>query len=125
MEMKLCAPILRMPAWAMRFRISACASFYYRFRLTLATARRLAVQEFGTAKGLEPDYEVDLSNCTLYMNGGPIAWRQGELSEITMSEEVQEPRNGLPCKYMECTLYFKRWTAFAGHRQRHQPQQPE
>lgn len=25
------------------------------FRLTLATARRLAVQEFGTAKGLEPD----------------------------------------------------------------------
>lgn len=67
MEMKLCAPILRMPAWVMRFRISACASFYYRFRLTLATARRLAVQKFGTAKGLEPDYEVDLSNCTLYM----------------------------------------------------------
>lgn len=28
------------------------------FRLTLATARRLAVQEFGTAKGLEPDYDV-------------------------------------------------------------------
>ena len=25
------------------------------FRLTLAAARRLAVQEFGTAKGLEPD----------------------------------------------------------------------
>ena len=25
------------------------------FRLTLATARRLVVQEFGTAKGLEPD----------------------------------------------------------------------
>ena len=25
------------------------------FRLTLATARKLAVQEFGTAKGLEPD----------------------------------------------------------------------
>lgn len=25
------------------------------FRLTLATARRLAIQEFGTAKGLEPD----------------------------------------------------------------------
>ena len=100
MEMKLYAPILRMPAWAMRFRISACASFYYRFRLTLATARRLAVQEFGTAKGLEPDYEIDLSNCTLYMNG-------------------------LPCKYMECTLYFKRWTASAGRRQRLQPQQPE
>ena len=28
------------------------------FRLTLATARRLAVQEFGTEKGLEPDYDV-------------------------------------------------------------------
>ena len=25
------------------------------FRLTLATARKLAVREFGTAKGLEPD----------------------------------------------------------------------
>jgi len=25
------------------------------FRLTLTTAQRLAVQEFGTAKGLEPD----------------------------------------------------------------------
>lgn len=30
------------------------------FRLTLATARRLAVQEFGTAKGLEPDRMTDL-----------------------------------------------------------------
>ena len=30
------------------------------FRLTLATARRLAVQEFGTAKGLEPDRGTDL-----------------------------------------------------------------
>lgn len=28
------------------------------FRLTLKTARALAVQEFGTAKGLEPDYAV-------------------------------------------------------------------
>lgn len=30
------------------------------FRLTLATARRLAVQEFGTAKGLEPDQWTEL-----------------------------------------------------------------
>ena len=30
------------------------------FRLTLATARRLAVQEFGTAKGLEPDRATEL-----------------------------------------------------------------
>lgn len=30
------------------------------FRLTLATARRLAVQEFGTAKGLEPDRRTEL-----------------------------------------------------------------
>lgn len=29
------------------------------FRLTQATARRLAVQEFGTAKGLEPDRSTD------------------------------------------------------------------
>lgn len=28
------------------------------FRLTLKTAQALAVQEFGTAKGLEPDYDV-------------------------------------------------------------------
>ena len=30
------------------------------FRLTVATARRLAVQEFGTAKGLGPDPATDL-----------------------------------------------------------------
>lgn len=30
------------------------------FRLTLKTARALAVQEFGTAKGLEPDRGTDL-----------------------------------------------------------------
>lgn len=30
------------------------------FRLTLATARRLAVQEFGTAKGLGPDQTTEL-----------------------------------------------------------------
>ena len=30
------------------------------FRLTLATARRLAVQEFVTAKGLEPDQGTEL-----------------------------------------------------------------
>ena len=30
------------------------------FRLTMATARQLAVQEFGTAKGLEPDRGKDL-----------------------------------------------------------------
>ena len=30
------------------------------FRLTLATARRLAIQEFGTAKGLKPDYGTSL-----------------------------------------------------------------
>lgn len=30
------------------------------FRLTLATARRLALQEFGTARGLEKDPATDL-----------------------------------------------------------------
>ena len=30
------------------------------FRLTLATAKKLAVQEFGTAKGLEPDRGTNL-----------------------------------------------------------------
>ena len=30
------------------------------FRLTLATARRLAVQEFGTARGMKPDIGTDL-----------------------------------------------------------------
>lgn len=30
------------------------------FRLTMATARRLAIQEFGTAKGLEPDRRTEL-----------------------------------------------------------------
>ena len=30
------------------------------FRLTLATAKKLAVQEFGTAKGLGPDRGTDL-----------------------------------------------------------------
>ena len=30
------------------------------FRLTMAMARRLAIQEFGTAKGLEPDQGTEL-----------------------------------------------------------------
>ena len=35
-----------------------------------------------------------------------------ELPEITVPKEVREPASGLPCEYMECTLYFKipkRW----------------
>lgn len=59
-----------------------------------------------------PENKVDLDNYTLYLNGEPIAWGQGELPEITVPEEVREPRNGLPCEYMEYTLYFKipkRW----------------
>ena len=46
------------------------------FRLTLATARRLAVQEFGTAKGLEPDrgtclegyFRMELGNLAVSIN---------------------------------------------------------
>lgn len=59
-----------------------------------------------------PENKIDLGNCTLYLNGEPIAWGQGELPEITVPEEVREPRSGLPCEYMGCTLYFKipkRW----------------
>lgn len=59
-----------------------------------------------------PENKTDLDNRTLYLNGEPIAWGQGELPEITVPEEVREPRSGLPCEYMGCTLYFKipkRW----------------
>ena len=46
------------------------------FRLTLATARRLAVQEFGSAKGLEPDrgtclegyFRMELGNLAVSIN---------------------------------------------------------
>lgn len=59
-----------------------------------------------------PENKIELGDCTLYLNGEPIAWGQGELPEIIVPDEVLEPRNGLPCEYMECTLYFKipkRW----------------
>ena len=59
-----------------------------------------------------PENKIELGDCTLYLNGEPIAWGQGELPEITVPEEVREPRSGLPCEYMGCTLYFKipkRW----------------
>ena len=40
------------------------------FRLTLATAQRLAVQEFGTAKGLEPE---EVTQTKLALEGKPLA----------------------------------------------------
>ena len=59
-----------------------------------------------------PENKIDLGDCTLCLNGEPIAWGQGELPEITVPKEVREPASGLPFEYMECTLYFKipkRW----------------
>ena len=40
------------------------------FRLTLTTAQRLAVQEFGTAKGLEPE---EVTQTKLALEGKPLA----------------------------------------------------
>lgn len=42
------------------------------FRLTLKTARALAVQEFGTAKGLEPDRGTDLEGYFRMQMGEPL-----------------------------------------------------
>ncbi len=60
------------------------------FRLTLATARALVVQEFGTAKGLEPDRGTCLEGFFTMRMGNmgisisPRRWRRGwETSDRT------------------------------------------
>ena len=60
-----------------------------------------------------PENKTDLGNCTLYLNGEPIAWGQGELPEITVPEEVREPQKSIGmCERMKFTLTIKmpkRW----------------
>lgn len=60
-----------------------------------------------------PENMVDLGNCTLYLNGEPIAWGQGELPEITVPDEMFEPPKGIGvCQCVEFTLTIKtpkRW----------------
>ena len=51
------------------------------FRLTLKTARALAVQEFGTARGLEPDRATDLE--------GYFTMRMGKVN-LNMSVKITQ-----------------------------------
>ena len=57
--------------------------------------------------------KIGLGNGTLYLNGEPIAWGQGELPEITVPEEVREPQKSIGmCERMKFTLTIKmpkRW----------------
>ena len=76
------------------------------FRLTLATARRLAVQEFGTAKGLEPDRGTCLE--------GFFTMRMGNMG-ISISPDLGmsgciEVCAGLCTASHTCIGYFNRET---------------
>ena len=76
------------------------------FRLTLATARRLAVQEFGTAKGLEPDRGTCLE--------GFFTMRMGNMG-ISISPDLGMSgcivvRAGLCTASHTCVGYFNRET---------------
>ena len=76
------------------------------FRLTLATARRLAVQEFGTAKGLEPDRGTYLE--------GFFTMRMGNMG-VSISPDLGMSgcivvRAGLCTASHTCIGYFNRET---------------
>ena len=76
------------------------------FRLTLATARRLAAQEFGTAKGLEPDRGTCLE--------GFFTMRMGNMG-ISISPDLGMSgcivvRVGLCTASHTCIGYFNRET---------------
>ena len=76
------------------------------FRLTLATARKLAVQEFGTAKGLEPDRGTYLE--------GFFTMRMGNMG-ISISPDLGMSgcivvRAGLCTASHTCVGYFNRET---------------
>lgn len=76
------------------------------FRLTLATARRLAVQEFGTAKGLEPDRRTELEGYfTMAMGNLSVSIRP----DIGMSECI-ELVVGMSTAGGGCISYFNRET---------------
>lgn len=56
--------------------------------------------------------KVDLGNCTLYLDGKPIAWGQGELPEVTVPADVPKPESIALCESMEFTMHSKapkRW----------------
>lgn len=76
------------------------------FRLTLATARKLALQEFGTAKGLEADRGTSLE--------GFFAMRMGNMNvsinpDLGMSGCI-EVHAGLCTANHTCVGYFNRET---------------
>ena len=76
------------------------------FRLTLATARKLAIQEFGSAKGLEPDRATYLE--------GFFVMRMGNLCvsihpDMAMSGCI-EVSIGMSTASHHCIGYFKRDT---------------
>lgn len=76
------------------------------FRLTLKTARTLAVQEFGTAKGLEPDRGTDLEGFfTMTMGNLCISINP----DLGMSGCI-EVRVGLCSAGNMCVGYFNRET---------------
>ena len=76
------------------------------FRLTLATARRLAVQEFGTAKGLESDRRTELEGYfTMAMGNLSISIRP----DIGMSGCI-EMIVGMSTADHRCVGYFNRET---------------
>ena len=76
------------------------------FRLTLATARRLAVQEFGTAKGLEPYRRTELEGYfTMAMGNLSVSIRP----DIGMSGCI-EVIVGMSTAGGRCVSYFNRET---------------
>lgn len=76
------------------------------FRLTLATARKLAIQEFGTAKGLAPDHGTDLEGLfTMKMGHLGISIRP----DMGMSGCIEVVMGLCTASHM-CVGYFNRET---------------
>ena len=69
------------------------------FRLTLATARKLAVQEFGTAKGLEPDRGTYLE--------GFFTMRMGNMG-ISISPDLCQRQSEIVRKRRRNFVVFRR-----------------
>ena len=101
----------RYPKFKTRMPYDTCGSFLLKecpggFRLTLATARKLALQEFGTAKGLKADPETSLEGY-FYMEMGNLV--------ITINPDTRmsgciEVRVWLCTGSHTCIGYFNRET---------------
>lgn len=100
----------RYPRFKTRMPYDTCGSFLLKeypggFRLTLATAQKLALQEFGTAKGLKADHE-SLEGC-FHMRIGRLCI--SIRPDIGMSGCIAV-YVGLPSADGQCSGYFNRVT---------------